>query len=51
VLVWRRPPVGVAGIGGSNPRARSTRNGPQHSLRRPTSERPRTTRRLRRQRV
>jgi hypothetical protein len=46
-----RPPVGAAGNGESDPRARSTRNGPQHSPRRPTSERPRTTRRLRRQRV
>src|SRR5829696_7044603 len=36
-----RPPVGAAGNGKSNPRARSTRNGPQHSPRRPTSERPR----------
>src|SRR4051812_21935597 len=36
-----RPPVGAAGNGESNPRARSTRNGPQHSPRRPTSERPR----------
>src|SRR4051812_39200433 len=36
-----RPPVGAAGNGESNPRARSTRNGPQHSSRRPTSERPR----------
>lgn len=37
--------------GESDPRARSTRNGPQHSSRRPTSERPRTTRRLRRHRA
>src|SRR4051812_7990577 len=36
-----RPPVGAAGNGESDPRARSTRNGPQHSPRRPTSERPR----------
>src|SRR3954449_8595927 len=36
-----RPPVGAAGNGKSDPRARSTRNGPQHSPRRPTSERPR----------
>src|SRR3954469_7803164 len=36
-----RSPVGAAGNGESDPRARSTRNGPQHSSRRPTSERPR----------